>query len=213
MKIKETKVWNNYSAVVGSKKQNTDGQEIAGWLREVAPMLNLVELPKFRSQAIVRYMDGETLKDGNLVAIYSVSKTGLYRTWIPVNTRYFGNTGCCSTIAALSKDSLIKTILRYKDGKRVYESNADFEWGAEILDKFYKKYLNMVNTGQSGRDFATRVIEYALDVTLPENWTMDDLNKVCKTVVENAPADTYPNYMEDYKGYPNGEPHVRYATY
>lgn len=189
---------------VAPSKRNADGKEIAEWLKPIAGELNLVELPKFKSQAIVRYMDTETLKDGHLVAIYAVHQGGLYRDWIPVNTRYFGNTGRCTTLGCMSEKKMIESILRYKKGKKV-----DFA-GMKAITNFYQRYLNMVRTGDSGRNFITRVLEEELDITLEDNWTIDDLNKICKTIVENG---NYPNYNEDYMGYPDDTEKPNYTTF
>ena len=211
MKIEETKryVWTDTGCKeVKPSRRNIDGQEIAKWMKELAmdTTIGLLELPRFKSKAIARYMDTKTLKDGNLVAIYAVQEGGLYRDWVYVNTKYFGNTGRCTTLAALSKENIVESMMRYKKGKEVSRA------GAAAIRKFYDMYINMVEFGTSGRDFIKRVLEKELDIKLPENYSFEDLNTICKEIVENGGEYEYPSEdQDDYMGIPRNP--VYYETF
>jgi hypothetical protein len=182
-------------------KVNKNAQEIAKWMKELSKIksFGLVELPKYKSKAIARYIDVHTLKDGFLVAVYAVQSTGLYRDWIPVDTKTFRNTGRCTTLSCISEASLIKSIMRYKDGIRV-ESD-----GAQAIQEFLKRYNNMVENGISEKDFIKKVFDVEFNITLPEKYTMKDIHKACLEVVSGSndyddDEEPMPNYWNPYKG-------------
>jgi hypothetical protein len=197
MKIVETPVWPK-----GTKKQNVDAKEIAKWMKELSKIksFGLVELPKYKSGALARYIDVDTLKDGYLVAVYAVQPNGLFRDWIPVHTKSFRNNGRCTTLSCISEASLIKSIMRYKDGKRV-ESD-----GAQAIQEFLKRYNEMVEAGVSGRDFLRKVFDLEFGVQLKEGYTLKDVQMAAMEIVTQRPSnynddeEPMPSYWNPYKG-------------
>jgi hypothetical protein len=198
MKIVETPVYPK-----GTKKQNVDAKEIAKWMKEISKIksFGLVELPKYKSHALARYIDIHTLKDGYLVAVYAVQPGGLYRDWVPVNTKSFKNTGRCTTLSCISEASLMKSIMRYKDGKRV-ESD-----GAQAIQEFLNRYNKMVERGVSGRDYLRKVFENEFGIKLREGYTLDDIQVAALEIVSQRPSnynddeeEIMPNYWNPYRG-------------
>lgn len=173
-------------------RRNIDGEEILGWMRDMVKTsgFGLIEVPIHKGIAIGRFFDTDTLKDGNMVLSYTVQKHGLYRNWIEVNTHTFQNNGRCTVLSCISKKSLENSVLRYKVGKKTGME------GYVAISKFYESYMNMVKTGMSSRDFVKRVMEEELGFELEKNWTIDDLNKLCKNLVDSHPTD-YPSWDDD----------------
>ena len=180
-----------------------DAKNIAKTLKELSKIeaFGLVELPKHKSNAIARYIDVDTLKDGYLVAVYAVQPGGLYRDWIPVDSKSFKNTGRCTTFTGKTELSLVKFIMNYKDGKRVEDE------GATAINYFIVRYNKMVETGLSGKDFLKKVFDMEFGVKLKEGYTLKDVQMAAMEIVTQRPSnynddeeEIMPNYWNPYKG-------------
>lgn len=177
-------------------KRNIDGQEIAKWFKEYSkiPAFGLVELPKFKSNAIARYVDTLTLKDGYLVCVYNIQPYGLIRNWIPVNSLQFQNTGRATRPSCISEVSLMKSIFKYRSGK-----NVEIE-GKKAMKKFISNYYDMVNNGGSKKDFISLVFAQGFGVDLPENSSIEVINRICKDIYAQKCYSGEWNGAHDYDG-------------
>lgn len=184
----------NYTYV----SRNVDGPEILKWMREFAAIkaFGLKELPKWKGSMLGRFVELDSLKAGRYVITYVVMPDGLKRNFIPIDSETFSNDGTCSIMGALSKESLMKNILKYKDGKRV-----DFDGQEAIQDWISRWFKYKAQNGIKGNSI--KLVLNNFSGIFPSEWLNEDLTnienvkKICQAIVEHPDSEL----LENVDGY------------
>ena len=181
---------------------NTDGPEILKWMRSLSKIqsVGIKELPAAikpeSSYALGRFMDMETLKNGWGVLVYVVRDCGLYRQWVYIDSPKFTNDGHASTLSAMSEGAILKSIMKYKDGKRVGQD------GLDALKQFSIDYFEAAKNGTSGSyDTLKGYLQNDLNIQLPNKWTLNDLRDAFEGAVANGRIDERDLYNNTGNGY------------
>lgn len=188
--------------VIGTPaKYNIDGEEILKWMRGLTKIkeLGIKEMPKCikseSSTAIGRFMDTNALKFGYMVAVYVVRETGLYRQWVYIDSPKFTNDGCASTLTAISEASIMKSILKYKDGKRVGRD------GEKALEGFYERYIQAWVNGYGVKtDKLANWFRNEFGVKFEKGYTLEDVKEAFETQVAPEIDDDLTQDNDDYSG-------------
>ena len=157
----------------GTVKNNIDGEEILKWMRNIAKIksFGLVEIPLYRTDALARFVDIETLKDGYLILVYKVTKGSIYRNWIAIHSERFGNNGHCSTLSAISEATLMKSVMRYKIGNTV--DTAD---GEKAIQEWVERFKDAAENGLApNRNIMKLYMKETYGISLKEDYTLEDI--------------------------------------
>jgi len=182
-------------------RHNADGPEILKWMRSIAKIesVGIKEIPRAIktgwSSALGRFMDMETLKNGYGVMIYVVREHGLYRQWVYIDSPKFTNDGKCSRLSAMSEGAILKSIMKYKVGKRLFPGDCS------VLTDYYDRYVIAAKNGTSSTDLLKAFLEYELDIQLPNKWSINDLRDAFEGALANGKVNTndlYDNSEDEF---------------
>ena len=158
-------------------KRNQDGQEILGWMRSMAKIkaFGIVEVPKYKTDCLGRFIDTTTLKNGHYVLFYKVETHGIKRNWVSLHAPKFGNNSHCTELGALSESHLQKSVMRYKDGQTIAD-----EYGEEAMSKFVERFKEAANNATRNPvpgDLLRGMLENEFNIRIPKKYTIEDVQK------------------------------------
>ena len=170
--VKGTQQW-----IPFTKKTNQDGEEILGWMRSMAKIksFGIVEVPKYHTHCLGRFIDTSTLKDGHYVLFYKVETHGIKRNWVSLHAPKFGNDGHCTELSAISESSLQKSVMRYKDGKTIAN-----DYGQEAMTKFVARFVEAANNKERNKvpgDLLRGMLENEFGIRLEKEYTLQDVQE------------------------------------
>jgi hypothetical protein len=158
------------------KKFNQDGQEILGWMRSMAKIksFGIVEVPKYKTDCLARFIDTSTLKNGHYVLFYKVETHGIKRNWVSLHAPKFGNNSHCTELTALSEASLQKSVMRYKVGQTIAD-----DYGVEAMSKFVERFREAATSSIPGipGDLLRGMLENEFNIRLEKEYNLEDVQK------------------------------------
>ena len=168
---------NQRKAIPYTIKRNQDGEEILGWMREMCKIksFGIVEVPKYHTHCLGRFIDTSTLKGGHYVLFYKVEEYGIKRTWISLQAPKFGNDGTCTELSAISEASLQKSVMRYKDGKTIAD-----DYGQEAMTKFVDRFVEAATKNDRNKvpgDLLKGMLINEFNIRLKDEYTLEDVQK------------------------------------
>ena len=157
-------------------RRNQDGKEILGWMRSMAKIksFGIVEVPKYHTHCLGRFIDTSTLKDGHYVLFYKVEEHGIKRTWISLHAPKFGNDGTCTQLGALNEAHLQKSVMRYKDGKTIAD-----DYGTQAMTKFVDRFTEAATNMKTSLpgDLLRGMLENEFNIYLEKEYTLQDVQE------------------------------------
>jgi hypothetical protein len=188
----------------GVKKINGDGKEILEWMRSMAKIksFGIVEVPKYHTDCLGRFIDASTLKNGHYVLFYKVLNGGILRNWVSLHAPKFGNDGHCTQLSAISEASLQKSIMRYKDGKTIADASGH-KVMFDFVERFRKAAAN-VRPGIPSGDLLRGMLENEFDIQLEKEYTLADVQKALSEGMTQNDINAALSYSEEetYGGIP-----------
>ena len=156
------------------KRMNQDGKEILGWMKQMAKIksFGILEVPKYHTDCLGRFIDTSTLKNGHYVLFYKVETHGIKRNWISLHAPKFGNNSHCTELSGLSEASLQKSVMRYKVGQTIADMSGEVAM-AKFVERFTEAANNSGNT-VSG-DLLRGMLENEFGILLEKEYTLEDV--------------------------------------
>lgn len=170
--VKGTQQW-----IPFTKKTNQDGEEILGWMRSMAKIksFGILEVPKYHTQCLGRFIDISTLKDGHYVLFYKVETHGIKRNWVSLHAPKFGNNSHCTELTALSEAHLQKSVMRYKVGQTIAD-----DAGQEAMTKFVHRFREAATAKERNKvpgDLLRGMLENEFNIRLEKEYTLKDVQE------------------------------------
>ena len=159
------------------KRMNQDGKEILGWMKQMAKIksFGILEVPKYHTDCLGRFIDTSTLKNGHYVLFYKVETHGIKRNWISLHAPKFGNNSHCTELSALNEAHLQKSVMRYKVGQTIADMS-----GGVAMAKFVERFTDAANNKSKNKvpgDLLRGMLENEFNIRLEKEYTLEDVQK------------------------------------